>query len=384
MKGLAHPKCRVVVALPARNEELSLAATLDALAAQIDRFGNPLAYESFEVLLLLNNCTDHSACVAHAWKRAHPRFGLHCCEKDLPSESAHIGTVRKLLMDTALARLSGSNETCAILSTDSDSYVAPDWIAQNVRAIECGADAVGGEIRLIRDDLKSLSSAVRTAYIQDRRYQLLVAEMEDLFDPQEGDAWPRHLEHFGASLGCTPEIYVRAGGMPPVAKLEDVAFVDRLRHVDARLRHEPGVVVYTSARLEGRVATGLAGQLRYWQQMHDEGQEHLVLSAAYLGHRFGTLRRLREFFVTGEGTHLPSLSLQQRQTARQERRHAAGMGDFLARVDCNRLVDKTFRNTREGRITEVNTAIKREIERERMRQIARTLELPSREQSSLW
>ena len=118
-----------------------------------------------------------------------------------------------------------------------------------------------------------------------------------------GDAWPRHLEHFGASLACTPEIYARAGGMPAVAALEDVAFVDRLRRVDARLRHEPGVIVYTSARLDGRIATGLAGQLRCWQQMHTRGKDHVVLSAAYLHHRFDVLQRLRNFYGTGRAAY---------------------------------------------------------------------------------
>ena len=86
--------------------------------------------------------------------------------------------MRRLLMDTAWARLSGSRERCAILSTDSDSYAAPDWIDRNLRAVERGADAVGGEIRLIYEDYELLPNAVRLAYLQDRRYQLLVAEME--------------------------------------------------------------------------------------------------------------------------------------------------------------------------------------------------------------
>ena len=107
--------------------------------------------------------------------------------------------------------------------------------------------------------MRRCREGVREAYRNDRRYQYLIAEMEDWFDPQVGDPWPRHLEHFGASLACTPEVYARAGGMPRLAELEDVAFVDRLRQVDARVRHEPRVVVYTSARLDGRIATGPFG-----------------------------------------------------------------------------------------------------------------------------
>ena len=370
IEGLAHSRCRAIVALPARNEEASLAATLNALAAQRYRFGRQLAQESFEVVLLLNNCTDQSAAVAQAWKQAHPNLILHCCEKELPREKAHIGTVRKLLMDTAWARLSSASEPCIILATDSDSYAAPDWIDRNLRAIERGEDPVGRDISIINDDYEALPNALRLAYAQDRRYQVLVAEMEDLFDPQQGDAWPRHLEHFGASLGCTPEIYARAGGIPAVAELEDVAFVDRLRRVDARLRHEPGVVVYTSARLDGRTATGLAGQLRCWQQMHDRGQDHMVLSAAYLRHRFHTLRRLRNFYATGGLTHLLGWSSLWRQMATEARKRASGVGEFLMHVDCDRLIDQTFHGTREGVVAAVNATLAKKIARERAKQIA--------------
>ena len=365
--GQADARCRVVVALPARNEERSLVATLDALAGQVDVLGWPLDPWSFEILLLLNNCTDASAAVAREWQRLHPEVVLHCCERELAPEVANIGTARRMLMDTACARLAGCVATCAILSTDSDSYAAPDWMTQNLRAIERGADAVGGRIQLICNDEESLPVAVRLAYERDREYQYLVAEMEDLFDPQAGDPWPRHLEHFGASLGCTPEIYARSGGMPAVAELEDVAFVDRLRRVDARLRHEPAVVVYTSARLDGRIAMGLAGQLRCWEAMAAEGQEHRVLSAAWLRHRFETLRRLRQIYVTGAVTDTGEYPGRWRARILAERTSCGRVGEFLTAVDCDRLIEETFQGKREGAVQAVNAAITAVIARERGR-----------------
>ena len=363
--GVAERGCRAVVALPARNEEKTLAATLEALRVQVDLSGRPLAVGTFEVILLLNHCTDRSAAVAKEWQRAHPEMTLHCCERDLPPHAAHIGTVRKMLMDTAWRRLQERAGVCAILSTDSDSYAAPDWIERTLRAMEEGADAVGGELRLIDKDYETLPEGVRAAYAADRQYQYLVAEMEDLFDPQAGDAWPRHLEHFGASLACTPEIYARAGGMPAVAELEDVAFVDRLRQVDARLRHEPGVIVYTSARLDGRIATGLAGQLRCWQRMHQEGKEHRVLSAEWLRHRFQTLRLLREFHATGDVTDLDRWSKAWRTRMQDARTASHGVGEFLALVDCDRLIVETFVGEQEGAIASVHAAIARCIAEER-------------------
>ena len=213
LSGRAHSLCRAIVILPVRNEESSIASTLDALGAQVDSHLQPLPSGSFEILLLLNNCTDQSAAVVRQWQFTHTATCLHVVTRDLPAHLAHAGTARRLLMDTAWSRLSyASAHPKAILSTDSDTTPAPSWISENLRALAQGADAVGGVIRLKPGHLHLLPSGVRHAYLRDRRYQQLVAELESLLDPQACDPWPRHLDHFGASLACTPVAYARAGG----------------------------------------------------------------------------------------------------------------------------------------------------------------------------
>jgi hypothetical protein len=331
IEGQAEPGCRSVVIVPARNEEGFLGAALDALGSQVDLDGKPLDRRSFEVLLLLNNCTDGTAKVAAEWKRHHPEVTLNIAERTLSPGRAFVGTARRLLMDTAWNRLIGRSGTRGILSTDSDSLVSADWVAQNMAALAGGADAVGGVIALNHRELQMLPSAVRTAYLRDKRYQRLVAQLEDYLDPQEGDPWPRHLEHFGASLACTPEAYALAGGLPPVNPLEDVAFVGALRRAGARLRHHPGVKVFTSARMHGRVRVGLSGQLKLWEKMSQRGEQHSVQSAAWLAHRFRTLGQLRK------------------EAAVKGRRAA----DHLAEVDCDRIVAETFRGKPEGEIRHV-------------------------------
>ncbi len=362
----AHPSCRAIVILPARNEEGSLASALDALAGQVDEFGRLLSPETFEILLLLNNCTDGSAHVARRWKTANPSIHLHVIELDLAMDCAHLGVVRRLLMDTAWHRLPSSCAGIwAILSTDSDTLVAADWIMQNLRALERGADAVGGAIRLKHGELELLPAGARRAYQRDRRYQRLVAELEDLLDPQPGDRWPRHLEHFGASLACTTQAYVRAGGMPPVRSLEDVAFVDALRRVNARLRHDPGVVVYTSSRFDGRAEIGLSYQLRVWQQMSVAGEEHHVLSAAWLVHRFRTLRYLRQIHAQGEPADSSVHSKSWRDRIMRARTRDNSVAAFLREMDCDRLIEETFEGERESEILRVNRHLARTISRMR-------------------
>ena len=286
--------CVASVIIPVRNEEGSIAASLDALSRQVDLRGDLLAPDCFEVLMLLNNCTDQSAAVAHGWQRQHPEVALHIAERQLHGAAAHVGTARRLLMDTAWRRLDARGSGVrGILSTDSDTIVAQDWVAQNLRALREGADAVGGEIRLKAGELGALPNGARRSYRRDRLYQKLVAELEALLDPQPGDPWPRHLENFGASLACTPEIYARVGGMPAVSPLEDVAFVAALKRVNACIRHDLAVTVYTSSRFDGRAEIGLSHQLRTWQHMSETGESHIVPSAQWLVHRLKMLNRLR-------------------------------------------------------------------------------------------
>jgi len=355
VEGSAHRGCRAVVTLPVRNESSTLSATLDALAGQVDLSGRLLNRESFEVLLLLNNCTDNSAAVAWEWKRAHSGISLHIAEMEFEPDRAHAGTARRLLMDTAWRRLARQTAgSGAILSTDSDTQVAADWIAQNLQALARGTDAVGGEIRLQRGHLDQLPRGARHAYLRDQRYQRLVAQLEDLLDPQPHDPWPRHLHHFGASLGCTHEAYARSGGMPPVRHLEDVAFVEALERSGARLRHEPRAVVYTSARMNGRAEVGLSGQLRRWQEMSVGGERHVVPSAAWLRHRLVTVRRMR--VVCGQARIREKMSYTQNWRQRISEAHARRTSEsgFLKDVGCEQLAAETFRGVRHEDICKVN------------------------------
>ncbi len=339
--------CKACVVVPARNEESGLGATLDALRLQEN-----IAADEYEVLLLLNNCTDASEAVARAYQARWPEFQLHLHECALEPERAHVGTARRMLMDAACARMEDSASGVAILSTDADTLVAPDWVAANLAELAGGAEVVGGAIHLLPADFEALEPGIRAAYERDRRYQELVAELESLLDPDPSDPWPRHLQHFGASLACTCEVYRRAGGLPAVKPLEDVAFVHELRRVGARLRHSPAVRIMTSARLDGRAEIGLSGQLRHWQDDVKLGRVHEVDSAAWLEHRFRLLGLLRRAYAVGqlEGEWCPQ---QYRVRVEEAFVQDTGVEGFLARIDCNRLIDAAFQGVRRGEIQQV-------------------------------
>ncbi len=181
-----------------------------------------------------------------------------------------------------------------IASTDADTRVTPTWLAATQQEVQAGADAVGGRIFLERAVRKDC--LVRRTHLRDATYRLLRAHLETLVDPDPSDLWPRHHQHYGASLAITVAAYRQVGGLPIVPFLEDEALCQALRRYDLRLRHSPAVQVITSARRAGRVAVGLSWQLRECAQMTRQQREPLVESGAALVAEWTVRRKLRQLW----------------------------------------------------------------------------------------
>ena len=296
------PCCEVCVVIPVRDKAATLDATLHALARQVDRRGRPLAHHRYEIVLLANNCRDGSATVARRFAARHPTLALHIVERMLPPAEANVGRARRLLMDEAYRRLSLLGRPHGVIaSTDGDTVVAPDWLDAMLDAVARGADAVGGRIIV---DTAGLPRGARAYYLRDTVFRLLVSAYEAVLDPDPHDPWPRHHQHFGASLAVTTAAYDRAGGLPAVPMLEDVAFVQALRRADAPIRHSPVVRVVTSGRRDTHAHIGLATQLGEWAALERERQPWLVESAASLEERLRARRALRQLWKearAGEG-----------------------------------------------------------------------------------
>ncbi len=289
-------RCQASVVIPVCNEEEHLPSCLRALANQ------SIPHASYEVILLLNNCTDSSASIASQFQQAHPAFALHLMERWLPKSEANVGTARRMVMDEASRRLPPSG---AILSTDGDTVVEGDWVERNLDSLHVGADAVGGDISLHPDSYAKLSANSRRQYREDNAYLDAVTRLESILDPDPYDPWPRHRHNFGASLACTNSLYMRLGGLPKADCLEDVAFVNAMARADSRLRHSPAVKVMTAARTSGRARIGLASQLREWHAAH---ADPLVDTAAFLDGYFKCRAQLRALW--SEGTFMEDANLQ--------------------------------------------------------------------------
>lgn len=296
---------RACIIIPAKDEAQALPATLAALAAQVDAQGQPLPADTFEVLVLVNNSLDATARVARAFAAAHPHLTLHVAEVNLPPAEAHVGRARRLLMDAACRRLQlAGHPNAFIASTDADTQVAPDWLAATAAAIAAGADAVGGRI-LMAD--ANATCPVRRCQLRDATYHLLRMQLETQLDPAAHDPWPRHHQHFGASLAITQAAYRAVGGLPVVPYLEDEALYQLLLLHDLRVRHSPAVRVFTSSRQQGRVAVGLSWQLREWADLGRQEPlvPHPAAWAAELRARHA-LRKTWQAAAEAEFPHPPS------------------------------------------------------------------------------
>jgi GT2 family glycosyltransferase len=255
----ALPRC--AVAIPAKNEAGRISACLAALGSQRDNLGRPIGFKDMLVVVFANNCSDGTAELARLLAVRLP-FELRVAEASLPSAFAHAGNARGEAMDIAGAWLADAGAcTGVILTTDADSQVSPNWIENNLLAIESGADAALGRIILDRDgDL--LPEALHRRGRLESAYQALLTELSALLDPLDHNPWPHHATISGASLAITRQMYLRIGGLPRVPLGEDKALVARLSQHDAKIRFCPNIEVTTSGRVDGRAPGGVADTLR--------------------------------------------------------------------------------------------------------------------------
>ena len=239
----------VVVAVPARDEADRLSGCLRALDDQ--------QRKPDEVILLLNNCSDDSEHVARQMMTC-VTYKLVIDTRTLPEAIATAGEARRLAVSIA-AEHAGPHGL--ILTTDADAIVPPDWIKRNVAALAT-TDLVCGRVKLDATESALIPAHLHADDALECELLGLLDEIACAVDPETADPWPRHTEEAGASLGMTASILARVGGMPACASGEDRALAHAVRLIDAAVRHDPGIVVTVSGRLEGRAAGGMADTIK--------------------------------------------------------------------------------------------------------------------------
>jgi len=299
------PQCSVSVVIPVRDEAQHLAATLDAFAVQVDLQNRPLNADVYEILIFANNCRDASAQIVRDWQKRNPQINLYAAEVCLPPKFSNIGFVRRKLMNEAFRRLTAGKSGGIIATTDGDTRVAPDWIAQTIEEINRGADAVGGRILIETAELARMDEYARYFYLLDEEYRLLAAEYECHLDRLFHDVYPRHHQHFNGSFAVTTAAFKQAGGIPDVPFLEDIAFYHALLRIDAKVRHSPSVKVFTSSRHSGRSAVGLSFQLNEWKNLGEKSDRLTVESANAIRSKLLARKVLRQLWLAAQSGAYP-------------------------------------------------------------------------------
>lgn len=285
-----RPSGPVLVAIPVKNEAERIGACLGALAAQRGAAADA-------VVLVVNNTRDNSADVARALRPSLP-FALEIIEHCFPPALACAGQARRMAMERA-ASLAG--DSGALLTTDADGQVPPDWLALNLAHLRAGIEAVAGRAELFPADAARIPARLQEDDARECAYAAVLDEIAALVDPDLWDSLPRHSEHSGASIAVTLDAYRRAGGMAAAPLGEDRAFFAALRRVDARVRHAPEVRVLVSGRIQGRAPGGMADTIRRRLVRPDDWLDDALEPAAAAVRRVRMRRRLRRLFHGGAG-----------------------------------------------------------------------------------
>jgi len=217
----------VGIVVPAHDEQELLPACLASLRTAARH--PALRHVAVHLVPVLDACNDDSGGAAPG---------------ALEVQARNVGVARAAGFAEVLRREAGRPaEQLWLATTDADSTVPEDWLAEQLRLAARGAEVVAGTVRV--QDWSQQTERVRARFAATYG------------TPQLG-----HLHVHGANLGMSAAAYLDAGGVPPLALAEDQALVDALRVRARRLVATGRIAVTTSGRRESRTAGGFADHLR--------------------------------------------------------------------------------------------------------------------------
>ncbi|MCK0207954.1 hypothetical protein MWN33_07890 [Starkeya koreensis] len=282
--------------MPARDEAERIEPCLSALLRQ--RNASAGDERGFGIVLVANNCRDATVPLARDMLAA-AGIGHLVLALDLPPHLANAGFARGLALDVASLWAGRAGAPGLLLTTDADTRVGPDWVSGNVAGLSGICGAVAGRFAFDRREERAWPAHLLARRRLEAAYEAALAALAARLDPQPCDPWPNHWTESGASFALTLDAYRRIGGLPAVEAGEDRALADALARHDIAIRHDPAIVVTTSARLDGRARGGCASALRQRCVERDApGDERLEALPAAL-QRMVLRARLRHAFSTG-------------------------------------------------------------------------------------
>lgn len=233
---------RVVVVVPARDEEATIGSTLRSVCASLDEARRSGLVDGCAVEVVAHRCVDGTESRARAALRGRPGGRVTRDE-----ESRSVGEVRDRAARRGLDLLASSPAETWVLSTDADSQVSTSWVGDILT--EASRTGVLGVVGLAPLDAWQGGRLGAAAY-----ERLIASKMRD-------DATHQHDHVYGANLAVRADAYLDVGGFSHVANGEDQALVDSLAERGHPLLRTRSIQVTTSGRMAGRAAGGLAEHL---------------------------------------------------------------------------------------------------------------------------
>lgn len=271
-----------IVAIPVKNEAEQIAGCLSAIGGQRQ-------VQARKIVVLLNDCTDKTIDIVGALASS-SEIPVEIVVHNFPAGRGGAGYARRLAMEHAARDMRGG----VLLTTDADSRVECDWIANNLAHIQQGADAVAGRALIDPEDAKLIPQSLHDDDALECAYSDLVDEIADLIDPTPWDPWPRHCEHSGASIAVSWDAYRRIGGIPALPQGEDREFFRALLRIDARIRHPLDIAVTVSGRIVGRAEGGMAETIGRRMMRPDRWLDDRLEPPADAARRAGLRRVVRD------------------------------------------------------------------------------------------
>jgi len=221
---------RIVVVIPAANEERRIGRCLSAVAAARRHLYYSNATIAVRTVVVLDSCADRTAIIAGASRDVQTVAIAH--------RSA--GAARRAGASAALAG-GGPPSEMWLANTDADSQVPMNWLTGMVTEARLGAHVVLGTVVPGRD------LAPRTCVEWLSRHHL-----------RDG-----HPHVHGANFGIRADAYLNLGGWPSVVTGEDTELARRAsRAGHLRIFRTASIPVVTSVRQDGRAPQGFSSYLR--------------------------------------------------------------------------------------------------------------------------
>ena len=225
-----RPIAAVGVGIPARDEQATITACLEAIVRAAARVPVPVV-----VVVVADGCTDATAARAAA--------ALGPAGTVATTRRQRVGRARARALDSALAATGRPAEEVWLATTDADTVVDRSWLAAQLRWAQRGYDGVAG---LVGVDWSGSDPTLPGRYVAS-----LAAD----------GTGRGHAHVHGANLGLRASWWRAVGGCGPAACGEDRELWDRLARAGARTIGADDLRVVTSGRLTSRVDGGFADYL---------------------------------------------------------------------------------------------------------------------------